>query len=351
MSQHIKQLLISDFLEQRKQGVVIDVRTPAEYAKGHVPESINVPLFSNAERILIGTTFKQIGREEAVLQGLQLIGPRMADIVLQVKAIAIDKPIYIYCWRGGMRSGSVAWLLQTTGMQVRQLVGGYKAYRNHFYKLLSTKPWQLIVLGGRTGSGKTEILNHLAAKGQQVIDLEKIACHKGSAFGGLGQLPQPTTEHFENLLHESFLRADPSKPIWVEGESQRIGFCFIPMQFYTMMQSALYINVVVPASQRVERLVKDYAHFPKAKLTEAVMNIKKRLGGLGFQQALEAIEASDFHRVAQLSLAYYDKTYDYCYTERSSDKMALELETSNVEEIADFLLKTIDEKRTTAPNQ
>jgi tRNA 2-selenouridine synthase len=336
-----KQLHITDFLTLRSQGIVIDVRTPAEFAKGHMPGSYNMPLFTNEERAIIGTTYKQIGRDEAIEQGLAFVGPRMADMVKQAKALANNRPVFVYCWRGGMRSGSVAWLLQMAGMQVNQLVGGYKAYRNHFYKLLKSHPWQFIVIGGRTGSGKTEILTQLDALGQQVVDLEKRANHKGSAFGALGQLPQPSSEHFENLLHEDVLFFDPSLPIWIEGESQRIGSCFIPMQLFDLMQSALYLNITLPASNRIERLVRDYASFPAEKLIDATLNIKKRLGGLVLQQAIEAIQNGDYALVAQLTLGYYDKTYDYCYTERHSDKQTIEFDHGDPFIIANYLTEQI----------
>lgn len=341
MSNGIKQLLIGDFLEQSPNCVLLDVRTPAEYLKGHIPGSFNLPLFSNDERAQVGTTYKQIGRQEAIELGLGLVGPKMLHLVQEAKRLSDGKPVFVYCWRGGMRSGSVAWLLQTTGMAVVQLVGGYKAYRNHFYKLLDKHPWQLAIIGGRTGSGKTDILAQLKAKGEQVVDLEALACHKGSAFGALGQAPQPSSEHFENLIHQQFCGFSPSKTVWLEGESQGIGTCFIPLQLYGLMQKGFYINILVPKELRIERLVREYAVFPKEMLRDAVLHIKKRLGGLVAAQVLEAIDQSDFRKVADLTLNYYDKTYDYAYSVRQSEKTLQEFDHDNADKMAEGIRKML----------
>lgn len=337
----MKQLHISDFLPQSANGVVIDVRTPAEYAKGHIPGSFNIPLFSDEERVQVGTTYKQIGKEEAVELGLGIVGPKMLDIVKQAKALAQGKPVYLYCWRGGMRSGSVGWLLETAGLQVFQLVGGYKTYRNHFYKLLSVHPWQIYIVGGRTGSGKTEVLAEMAKLDQQVLDLEGLANHKGSAFGALGQLPQPTSEHFENLMHQCFLNFNPKKPVWIEGESQRIGSCFVTMQLFDLMKMGFYANVLVPTHLRIRRLVRDYASFPKEMLKTATLNIQKRLGGVVTAQIMEAIDNNEFDKVAELTLRYYDKTYDYSFNERQSAKKMIEFDHDDPQTIAQYLIENI----------
>jgi tRNA 2-selenouridine synthase len=335
-----KQLLISDFIKQKSRGVIFDVRTPSEYKKGHIPGSYNLPLFTDEERAMVGTTYKQTGKEQAIDLGLQLVGPKIAQLVKTAKAEANNEPVFVYCWRGGMRSNSVAWLLQTSGLKVSQLVGGYKAYRNHFFNNILNQCWDITILGGRTGSGKTEILKSLELKGQQIIDLEALANHKGSAFGALGQLTQPSTEHFENLLHEQFLTFNPLKTIWIEGESQRIGTCFIPMQLFNKMQESHYINIFVPQENRISRLVRDYALFPKSELKNATLHIKKRLGGLVTNQVLNAIDNSDFSLVANLALRYYDKAYDYGYNERKSKKTIVRFEYDNPDWIANELINT-----------
>jgi tRNA 2-selenouridine synthase len=344
MTLPIKRLLATDFVELRKTGVVIDVRTPAEYAKGHIPGSHNLPLFSNEERAIVGTLYVQEGREPAILKGLELVGPKLRDLAEKAQQLANQKPLFLYCWRGGMRSSSMAWLLQTMGLEVQVLEGGYKAYRRHFKKMLQPGKWQFINLGGRTGSGKTEILTLLHQKGQQVIDLEQLACHKGSAFGAMGQLPQPSNEHFENLLHEALLKMNPQLPIWVEGESQSIGAIFIPDEFYHLTAASPFINLMIPREERINRLVRDYAIFPPEQLLDAVTRIKKRLGGLVFNEACEAVQTGNYARVADLTLNYYDKTYDYGFHSRNTEKVIAEYPTGNPETIANDLLENVIHK-------
>lgn len=340
MQQTIKQVNVDEFLGLTNSAVMVDVRTPAEYAKGHIPGSHNIPLFTNDERVIIGTTYKQVGKQEAIELGLEIVGPKMATIVREAKALSGGKPLLIYCWRGGMRSGSVGWLLQMAGMKVYQLTGGYKQYRKHFYELMKRHSWQFVNLGGRTGSGKTEILHHLTLLGEQVIDLEGLANHRGSAYGQLGLPPQPTNEHFENLLHHTLTRMMPDQRIWVESESQRIGCMFIADEFYRLISQCPLINIIIPTQKRIERLVRDYACFPKEMLLESSMKIKKRLGGLVMQQVTNAIEQGDFTTVAALTLQYYDKTYDYGFTMRNTVKVVLEFDHDNPQTIAHQLIQT-----------
>ena len=159
----------------------------SHYASGHIPGAHNIPLFTNEERAIIGTLYVQVGKDPAVERGLELVGPKLADFVRQARELSAGKPLFLYCWRGGMRSGSMAWLFRTAGFKTFLLKGGYKAYRRSFIDLLDKYPWKIVVLGGPTGCGKTEILHRLQEKGQQVIDLEGLAHHKGSAFGALGE--------------------------------------------------------------------------------------------------------------------------------------------------------------------
>ncbi|MGE4332621.1 MAG: tRNA 2-selenouridine(34) synthase MnmH, partial [Macellibacteroides sp.] len=191
-------LMADDFLEQSKTGIMIDVRSPSEFEAGHIPGARNLPLFSDNERAEIGTRYVQYGKDNAVERGLEIVGPKLAGFVKQARLWADGTPIYMYCWRGGMRSGSMAWLFRTAGLTTYLLSGGYKAYRNSFAQLLEAHPWQLLILGGPTGCGKTEVLHQLQRMEQQVIDLEGLAHHKGSAFGSLGETAQPSTEQFTN---------------------------------------------------------------------------------------------------------------------------------------------------------
>jgi tRNA 2-selenouridine synthase len=297
---------------------VLDVRSPGEFARGHIPGAHSMPLFSDAERAVVGTLYKQTGRDAAVLEGLRIVGPKLAGIVEQAHALAGDGRIAVHCWRGGERSGSVAWLLDKAGFaEVFTLKGGYKAFRNHVLGSFDDVP-ELRVLGGYTGTGKTETLRHLMDLQQQVIDLEAIANHKGSSFGALGQQPQPTQEHFENLLWSALLEVDRTKPLWVEDESLMIGRNKLPEAFYTALRSAPLFFADMPLEERVERLVLDYGTFAPEQLADAIQRIAKRMGPQHAKAALEALALGDLHTVARTALRYYDKTYAHGLSQRAA---------------------------------
>ncbi|MBC7923971.1 MAG: tRNA 2-selenouridine(34) synthase MnmH [Ferruginibacter sp.] len=314
----IPSLPVPDFLEQARVLPVIDVRSPGEFAQGHVPGAVNIPLFSDEERAKVGTRYKQVSKDSAIVLGLEIVGPKLADFAKRSRKVASNGAVLVHCWRGGMRSGSFAWLLTTTGLRVATLQKGYKAYRNEVLQRFN-QPLPLLVLGGKTGSGKTDILKELAALGEQVLDLEGLAHHKGSSFGALGQPVQPTTEQFENGLHRAWSELDPGRRVWVEDESKTIGSVTLPPALWTQMRAAPVAFVDVPQSQRVGRLVKEYAHFEPASLKAATQRIEKRLGGLNFQRAMEALQAGEYARVAEITLDYYDRAYLYGLSQRNPE--------------------------------
>jgi len=281
---------IEDFLAAAspEEVPILDVRSPGEFSHGHITGAINLPLFDDAERAEIGTLYKQESREAAIERGLAIVGPKMAGFVQQAKALTEGRHLRIHCWRGGMRSESMAWLMQTAGFTVSTLEGGYKAYRRHILAQLG-RPFQLLILGGKTGSGKTDILKALARLGEQVIDLEGLAHHKGSAFGALGQPPQPSSEMFDNQLFDVLSSLDSSQRIWVEDESHNIGKVHISQPFWQQMKCAPVIAIEVPQGARVDRLVREYADAPDEQLAESLLRIKKRLGGQHLQAAMEAL--------------------------------------------------------------
>ncbi|SDK59789.1 tRNA 2-selenouridine synthase [Catalinimonas alkaloidigena] len=301
-------LPISDFLTRAGTLPVLDVRTPAEFAQGHIPGACNLPLFSNEERAQVGTTYKQIGREEAFLQGLDLVGPKMRALVEAGQQLAPQRRVLMHCWRGGMRSGSVAWLLQTAGFQVDTLVGGYKAYRHEVLEAFA-RPARLLVLAGETGSGKTAILRALAERGEQVIDLEHLAHHRGSAFGGIGLPAQPTTEQFQNALHATWATFDRARRVWLEDESFSIGQVQLPHPLWQQMKAAHVVQVQVPRHARVQRLVAEYGSLERDALAHAILTIQKRLGGQHVAATLDALRAGRLDEVAERLLVYYDKSY------------------------------------------
>ena len=311
----MKKLKADEFVAKMKGQVVLDIRTPAEFAEGHLPEAVSFPLFSDEERVKVGTLYKQQGKETAVLKGLELVGPKLKKFVLQARKL--KGALYLYCWRGGMRSSSMAWLLETAGREVYLLEGGYKAYRTYGRELISNG-LKLIMLSGPTGSGKTEILHQLELLGHQVLDLEGLANHRGSSFGGIGQPSQPSTEQFTNLIFEKTMEFDLSQPIWVEGESQAIGRVSILNELFSQMNCCQTIRIDPPQEERIVRLLRDYAGFPAEELQRSIENISKRLGGKDTQDTLEALKAGDYRKVTEITLAYYDKGYDFSMARRNT---------------------------------
>ncbi len=299
---------------------IIDVRSPAEFALAHIPGAKNIPLLENNERAEVGILYKNSGRQAAILKGLEIIGPKMAGFVKKGLGISPSRKLRMHCWRGGMRSDSMAWLFSTAMFEVKILEGGYKNYRRFIREVLSSEV-KYIVLSGTTGTGKTEILHALKEKGQQVIDLEGMAHHKGSSFGALGEKPQPSTEQFENDLYDAWKPLDKSKPIWLEDESRFIGKVSIPDPFFEKMRNCCVIRVDMPLELRVERLVKDYATFPKQGLVDATERITKRLGGQHAKRAVVSIENDDFKTAIEIVLHYYDKTYNYGLSKRNQEQV------------------------------
>jgi tRNA 2-selenouridine synthase len=335
------QLLPTDFLQKSVSLPVFDVRSPAEYAHAHIPQAHNLPLFENEERAAVGTCYKIHGQDAAVRLGLQIVGPKLASFVHQADTLAPQREVLMYCWRGGMRSGSMAWLLRTAGFKVCTLAGGYKAYRTHLLAAFD-QPHTIVILGGKTGSGKTDILRQLAANGEQVIDLEALAHHKGSSYGGIGQAPQPSTEQFENLLYQQWAALDPSRRVWIEDESRKIGTCLLPGGLWQQMQTAKLIHLQLPKSVRIARLVREYACLPEAELLAATTRLQKRLGGQHYQAAVKALAQKDYATVADITLTYYDKAYLHGLAQRPPENLfTLEVEEDNPKKIARKLMENI----------
>ncbi len=314
------------FLERAAHWPVLDVRSPKEYTAGHLAGAHCFSLFDDLERAQVGTTYKQIGSHEALLVGLELAGPKMRSLVEQAYHLAPAREVLVHCWRGGMRSESVAWLLTTAGFTAHTLEGGYKAYRNHALASFRKIP-QLMVLGGATGSGKTAVLRALQQRGEQVIDLEALAHHRGSAFGGIGQVPQPTTEQFQNDLHHVWQRLDPTARVWIEDESFSIGQVKLPLELWNIMKARPLVLLEVPRAERVQRLLREYGSLDLLELERAVVAIQKRLGGLRTQQTLVALSGGQLAEAAGHLLTYYDKSYDRCL-ERSHQGPLVRVSTS-----------------------
>lgn len=343
-----QKIQIEQFLELAKQHPVIDVRSPGEYNHAHIPGALSMPLFTDEERAVVGTAYKQESREKAIKLGLDFFGPKMRGMVEEVESVigrqsAINSQqnsqlqtancVLVYCWRGGMRSGAVSWLLDLYGFKVYTLVGGYKKFRNHVLDRFK-KEYLFKILGGYTGSGKTETLKQLKRNGETVIDLEELAIHKGSAFGNIGLPKQPTQEMFENLLALELiqsaisnqqsanvgLESENSSPtadyrlrtansVWLEDESQRIGLVNIPNELWKKMRSSPVYFLDIPFEERLKHINEEYGELDKQKMIDAIIRIKERLGGLEAKNSINHLESNNTIESFRILLKYYDKWY------------------------------------------
>jgi len=303
-------------------GPLIDVRSPSEYYKGHMPNSINIPLFDNVERSIIGTIYKKEGRGKAVIEGLKIVEKKIELLLDNLFAIIDSNKLFtekdnnklsirIYCSRGGMRSQSIAWLLEKYKVNTITLKGGYKKYRRWILDGFSKK-WNILIIGGKTGTGKTRLLSLLEKYKYQTIDLEGFACHRGSTFGGLGMKEkQPSNEQFENIIAEKLYSFKTMNHIFVEAESANIGKCKIPFEFFNQMKKSKRIEIIRSEKNRLDELINTYSVFKKEELQESVLRIKKRLGPQRTKIALESINDENWDLVCKSVLDYYDRCYEY----------------------------------------
>jgi len=314
-------ILISEYFSGYTSYPIIDVRSPGEFDKGHMVGAYNIPLFTNAQRAHVGTVYKQQGPDEAMDLGLKYVTPKLNWFVEQASLVAPDQKAVVHCWRGGMRSHAFAKHLEENGFRdVKVIEKGYKAYRNWVLNSFSV-PVHLRVIGGYTGSGKTKILNCLRDEGCQVIDLEGLACHKGSVFGSIGEEKQPTVEQFENNLFDQWRGLDFNRPVFIEDESHNIGSVKIPMALYEKMRAATVYFLDISKEERAWALVGEYAGIEDDLLEKGILRITKRLGGLVTKEALEALKKKDYFTVAMRTLNYYDKAYWKGVQKRSSHKI------------------------------
>ncbi|OFZ25030.1 MAG: tRNA 2-selenouridine(34) synthase MnmH [Bdellovibrionales bacterium RIFOXYB1_FULL_37_110] len=319
--------------------VIIDVRSPIEFAKGHLLEAFNVPLFSDKEREDIGTLYKQTGKDEAVKKGLEFVGPKMGHFIDEVRQISKsnEKDIYVYCFRGGMRSESFVWLLNTAGLNACKISGGYKQIKKIIQDSFSQK-YKMIILGGLTGSGKTHYLKKLGESGYQILDLEKMANHKGSAFGHINEQPQPTNEQFANNIYSVWKKFDLDKIVVIEDESLKVGDVHIPQPLYSQMKSAPVICINVPNEVRVQQLLKDYKSTDKNLLIHACDSIKMKLGSQIHLEIIALIKNDDIESACKKLLDYYDKFYAYGLQKRTSEQLLeVHLNASSEQENLDIL--------------
>jgi tRNA 2-selenouridine synthase len=319
---------ITEFLSLMKDIPAIDVRSPSEFATGQIPGSKSVPLMSDEQRAMVGTTYKQKGKFEAIELGFNLVGPNIGEIIKQSKTIAPAKEVLIYCWRGGMRSANVAWLLESNGFSCTLLEGGYKAYRQ-YGKSLFSKAYEIYIIGGFTGSNKTKVLHALAEAGEQILDIEAIARHRGSSFGMIGQKAQHPNELFENLLIQEWIKFDKSRRVWIEDESKILGSNHIPDPLFHLIRNARVFKLQVEKKQRAKNLFEIYGLLENAELEKAIRRIERKIGGQNVKLAVKALEERDYETVADIALSYYDKTYSFGLSKRAKDTVTEVIPHSN----------------------
>ena len=360
----IQKISIVDFIQLKQRSslnpyIIIDVRSPGEFDHAHIPGAYSLPLFSNEERAIVGTTYKKQSRAEAIKIGIPFFAQKQIAMIEQVEKWIAEKQeagknppaVIVHCWRGGMRSAAVAWLLDLYGCKVMQLVGGYKGYRNWVLQQFNI-PYHLKVLGGYTGSGKTEILHALKNKKQSIIDLEGLAHHKGSSFGALGQPTQPTQEHFENKLAEALWKSVQEQinlpqavhSIWIEDESQRIGTVIVPTELFKQMRASTCYFLEIPFEERLNFIVEAYGSLELQGLQEATIRIQKRLGGLETKNALQFLEEKKIKAAFDILLKYYDRWYAKFSQATTQPKLSVQkigCEKVDAEENAQILIQTI----------
>lgn len=346
-----------DLAELKPLLLTIDVRSPAEFEAGHIPGAVNVPLFDDEARALVGTDFKRKGRYEAIHRGLQLAGPKFADFLdaLQEHGAKAGGHLLVYCWRGGMRSGSMAWLFSLCGFQVNTLQGGYRSYRRWCKTVVGdanlAPPAPVLVLGGCTGVGKTAILYELRKVDQQILDLEGLARHRGSAFGATSE-PQPSNEAFENILAFAVRRVTPKKPLWIEHEGKHVGKASLPLGILSWITNATGALVMLTMSKelRVRRLVDDYCNDPNLSKVEQLEQLKnsvnllsKRLGGQRVKDALRLLDEGRWNEVAGMMLDYYDKLYEKWASQSRCAKIHVDCPTIDAIDNAQRVLKATEQ--------
>lgn len=296
--------------------IVVDVRSPQEYQRGHVPGAFNIPLLSNTERAIVGTVYAKHGSEAAIETGMELVAPKFGDYLAVIKdyqlysGASAQLPLIVYCWRGGLRSASLSWFFNQAGYASSTIVGGYKAYRRMVLEQLEF-PWRFVVIGGYTGSGKTEILHELHKRGRQVLDLEALCNHRGSAFGAVHMPPQPKSEHAMNLVHHALSTMDAQQTIFVEDESQHIGSVWLHEPLFAHIRKSPLLFLELPQAERAAYLSTVYGAAGVQELEESFRKIVKPLGADRLSRALNALRNNDLQSAASEALDHYDRAYRF----------------------------------------
>ncbi len=294
---------------QKKNVVFIDTRTPGEFEEDHIPGAVNIPIFSNEERAVVGTMYTQESKEKAIEKGIEFFSRKMPEFMREINKYK-EKELIIYCWRGGMRSKTVTSLLDSLGYKVRQLAGGHKAYRAYVREALKdyTLNPKLIVLWGLTCTGKTELLHPFPNS----VDLEGLAQHRGSLYGAIGLKPS-SQKWFDSQLLKRLHELQDEKWIVVEGESKKIGEVQIPAFFYQAMMCGEKILITRSLQQRAEHAVKTYfSENTIGSLKTVTQSLFKVISAENKRNVIASLEAKEYVAAAKILLEfYYDPLYDH----------------------------------------
>ena len=327
-------------LDSNSESNWIDVRCPREYKKGHYTNAINIPIFSDDEYQKLGQIYRKEGDTVAYQLGYKYALNSKTRILGSMRKL--DKNDFIiYCARGGMRSKGFQTIVNQEGYKTSRIKKGYKEIREHVLNSFKEKR-VVVIIAGSTGTGKTTIINKMKECGHDIIDLEKLANHRGSAFGDLGIAEQASQQQFENDLSYFWTQTDPGRDVFIESESRKIGKVSIPEGIWEQMVKALYLKIDMGIDRRVENLIKDYGEYPRSDLEKRIHQISRKLGGQNVKTAIDFLENNSLHELCKFLLEnYYDKMYGLAYEKRDSKKEKIKVEDETNDQIINIILTKV----------